>query len=540
MAVLPVIAGDQPIGVLALNFEEAPCLRRRRARSARRAREAVRTVPRAREAVRGRTPARVGRLARRPPQRVARARDQRPRALPPSRVAARGRARRLCGRRPPRRGRRAPAGRLEPPRQMAGSRPRRRRGAGGPRARERPGRDDRPPAGGRPSTRPAARASAPGPPPYDRACSSSRRSPGAREGALGSEWLRELADHVALAVDNARLYEREQNASRTLQLGLLGGELPQPPGTSLVAAYRPGTVTNEVGGDWYDAFTLDNGKLAILVGDVVGHDLEAAVAMGQLRGAVRALASLGSPGALLERLDSFVSRLRGGAMTTMAYAELEIASGELCYACAGHPPPLAVSGAGEPRFLWGGRSGPLGIDAQSRPEERDRLARDDTLVLYTDGLIERKGREPRGRSRAAERGCEHRSGRRPPVDARPAPLVNAGRPSAGGRRLRDRRLPPRGIGRCVHMVGNRRKREFLANHVYYVRGVHMSLLQLCRHPGCTTLTIGGLCVEHEPVQEARVFPRGRPFPPLQHWSAERPVVSLPPPGVIAAGSGAAT
>jgi serine/threonine-protein kinase RsbW len=214
---------------------------------------------------------------------------------------------------------------------------------------------------------------------------------GRREDALGSEWLRELADHVALAVDNAQLYEREQNASRTLQLGLLGGELPQPEGAALVAAYRPGDVTNEVGGDWYDAFPLDDAKLAILVGDVVGHDLEAAVAMGQLRGAVRALAGLGSPAALLERLDAFVSTLRGGAMTTMAYAELDVASGELRYACAGHPPPLVVSADGEPRLLWGGRSGPLGIDMHSRPEEHDRLERGATLVLYTDGLIERKG-----------------------------------------------------------------------------------------------------------------------------------------------------
>jgi serine/threonine-protein kinase RsbW len=214
---------------------------------------------------------------------------------------------------------------------------------------------------------------------------------GRRDGALGPEWLRELADHVALAIDNARLYEHEQHASRTLQLGLLGGELPQPEGAALVAAYRPGTVTNEVGGDWYDAFPLEDGTLAILVGDVVGHDLEAAVAMGQLRGAVRALAGLGPPAELLDQLDAFVSRPRGGAMTTMAYAELDVASGELRYACAGHPPPLVVSAEGEPRFLWGGRSGPLGIDIQTRPEEDDRLEPGDTLVLYTDGLIERKG-----------------------------------------------------------------------------------------------------------------------------------------------------
>ena len=214
---------------------------------------------------------------------------------------------------------------------------------------------------------------------------------GDRERSLGPEWLRELADHVALAIDNARLFEHEQNASRTLQLGLLGGELPEPDGAALTAAYRPGTVANEVGGDWYDAFELGSGRLAILVGDVVGHDLEAAVAMGQLRGAVRALAALGGPAELLERLDSFVSSLRGGSMTTMAYAELDVASGELRYACAGHPPPLAISAAGEPRLLWGGRSGPLGADIRSRLDESDRLEPGGTLVLYTDGLIERKG-----------------------------------------------------------------------------------------------------------------------------------------------------
>jgi serine/threonine-protein kinase RsbW len=113
--------------------------------------------------------------------------------------------------------------------------------------------------------------------------------------------------------------------------------------------------------------------------------------MGQLRGAVRALATLGSPAALLERLDAFVSNLRGGALTTMAYAELDVVSGELRYACAGHPPPLAVSVDGEPRFLWEGRSGPLGIEVDSRPEQHDRIEPGGTLLLYTDGLIERKG-----------------------------------------------------------------------------------------------------------------------------------------------------
>ena len=78
-------------------------------------------------------------------------------------------------------------------------------------------------------------------------------------------------------------------------------------------------------------------------------------------------------------------------MTTMAYAELDVATGDLRYACAGHPPPLSISADGEPRFLWGGRSGPLGIDMRTRSEEEDRLEPGATLFLYTDGLIERKG-----------------------------------------------------------------------------------------------------------------------------------------------------
>ena len=78
-------------------------------------------------------------------------------------------------------------------------------------------------------------------------------------------------------------------------------------------------------------------------------------------------------------------------MTTMAHAEVEIATGEIRYACAGHPPPLVIPLEGEPRYLWEGRSGPLGIEMRSRPDERDRLGPGDTLLLYTDGLIERKG-----------------------------------------------------------------------------------------------------------------------------------------------------
>ena len=200
-----------------------------------------------------------------------------------------------------------------------------------------------------------------------------------------------IATRAALALDNALLYEQERDVSHSLQMGLLGGELVVPRTTAIATAYRPGTAMLEVGGDWYDAFTLPSGKLALLVGDVVGHGLEAAVAMGQLRGAVRALAPMGTPRQLLERLDEFVDLLPEAAMATIAYAELDPEDGRIAYACAGHPPPLLVPVAGGPRLLWDGRSPPLGSSfAGAREEAADRLEPGDTIVLYTDGLVERR------------------------------------------------------------------------------------------------------------------------------------------------------
>jgi serine/threonine-protein kinase RsbW len=202
---------------------------------------------------------------------------------------------------------------------------------------------------------------------------------------------REIAARAALALDNALLYERERDVSHALQLGLLGGALPSFEHVVVASAYRPGSDSLEVGGDWYDAFRLDRGVIALVVGDVVGHGLEAAVAMGQLRGAVSALAQFSSPSGLLERLDTFVETVPSAATATLAYVELDPATGAVRYACAGHPPPLVVSQDGGTRFLWDGRSAPLGsILGQQRGQAEDRLADGETLVLYTDGLVERR------------------------------------------------------------------------------------------------------------------------------------------------------
>lgn len=246
--------------------------------------------------------------------------------------------------------------------------------------------------------------------------------------AAGADWkpvisrsaAREIAARAALALDNALLYDRERDVSHTLQLGLLGGALPTFENVLVSSAYRPGSASLEVGGDWYDAFPLESGAIALVVGDVVGHGLEAAVAMGQLRGAVSALAQSSSPSLLLRRLDGFVETVPSAATATLAYVELDPETGVARYACAGHPPPLVVSPDGTSRYLWDGRSAPLGsILGQERQEAEDRLAEGETLVLYTDGLVERR---TAGIDAGLERLAEA-ARRRPPGDPRLADEV---------------------------------------------------------------------------------------------------------------------
>jgi serine/threonine-protein kinase RsbW len=208
---------------------------------------------------------------------------------------------------------------------------------------------------------------------------------------IGEALAREIASRSAVILDNAVLYEREREVSHTLQLGLLGAGPPDFEHLTVSAAYRPGTAALEVGGDWYDAFTLPSGAIALVVGDVVGHGLEAAVAMGQLRGAVGALAQTTRPARLLERLDGFVETVPSAATATLAYVELDPAGGAMRFACAGHPPPLVVSPDGRTRLLWEGRSPPLGsMLGERRDDAVARLEEGETLVLYTDGLVERR------------------------------------------------------------------------------------------------------------------------------------------------------
>jgi serine phosphatase RsbU (regulator of sigma subunit)/anti-sigma regulatory factor (Ser/Thr protein kinase) len=208
---------------------------------------------------------------------------------------------------------------------------------------------------------------------------------------LRPEFLQAITSRVAIALDNAALYERERDASHALQVGLLGNPLPTLSECELAGAYRPATESLEVGGDWYDAFWLPNGHLALVVGDVVGHGLDAAITMGHVRGAVRTIARFAKPAELLSHLDDFVATVPGAQSATVAYIEYDPDSGQMWYASAGHPPALLVSPGGHARYLWDGRSQPLGFGrGQPRTQASGMVGHEGVLLLYTDGLIERR------------------------------------------------------------------------------------------------------------------------------------------------------
>jgi CHASE1-domain containing sensor protein/anti-sigma regulatory factor (Ser/Thr protein kinase)/GAF domain-containing protein len=204
--------------------------------------------------------------------------------------------------------------------------------------------------------------------------------------------VRALAAQVAPALGRARTSDRTREAAEELQRAMLPAALPRVPGAAVTGLYRSATQILEVGGDWYDAVETGEDTLMVAVGDVVGRGVAAAATMGQLRVAWRALSQRSEgPGALLSALDRFARDLPGAEVTTVACAELEVGTGRLRYACAGHLPPLVVDRSGNARFLEDGRSVPLAIaDVRARDEAQVTIQIGDTLVLYTDGLVERR------------------------------------------------------------------------------------------------------------------------------------------------------
>ncbi|MBY8341102.1 SpoIIE family protein phosphatase [Streptomyces spinosirectus] len=206
----------------------------------------------------------------------------------------------------------------------------------------------------------------------------------------------DIARRAGLALDNAQLYQRQRKVAETMQNHLLP-QMPGVPGLQMTARYLPAPHASQVGGDWYDAFPLSDGSTALAIGDVVGHDLEAAAGMAQVRNMLRAYAwAQEEPtGRIVERLDEAVQHVTDVDMATMIFARIE-ATGDghwqLTWTNAGHPPPLLISRDGVTRYLTDGHGLLLGTGAgRERGGATASLAPGSTLVLYTDGLIEDPG-----------------------------------------------------------------------------------------------------------------------------------------------------
>ena len=205
--------------------------------------------------------------------------------------------------------------------------------------------------------------------------------------------LRVTADLVGDALERARLYEHEHAVADLLQQSMLPQYLPEIGGAVIGAFYAPGTVGLHVGGDWYDVVDLGGGRSMIAVGDVVGHGLEAAAAMGQLRSAFAALAhSVGGVAEVVQRLDRFVFDIDAARLSSVAIAEYDGRSGDLAIVLAGHLPPLIHQMGGLTTQLPDAGP-PLGIDQHVvREIHRTSLNHGDVLLLYTDGLVEERGK----------------------------------------------------------------------------------------------------------------------------------------------------
>ncbi|MCX5257238.1 SpoIIE family protein phosphatase [Streptomyces canus] len=208
--------------------------------------------------------------------------------------------------------------------------------------------------------------------------------------------IEDIARRAGLALDNARLYQRQRKVAETMQNHLLP-QMPRVPGLQMTARYLPAPDASQVGGDWYDAFSLSDGATALAVGDVVGHDLEAAAGMAQLRNMLRAYAWAHQepPSRIVARLDEAVLHITDVTMATTIFArveEREDGNWELSWTNAGHPPPLLISHDGLARYLTDGHGILLGTGVRTpRTDATAQLPPGSTLLLYTDGLIEAPG-----------------------------------------------------------------------------------------------------------------------------------------------------
>jgi serine phosphatase RsbU (regulator of sigma subunit) len=212
--------------------------------------------------------------------------------------------------------------------------------------------------------------------------------------AANEQLLREIRERSEAQEHLSREEERSRRTheiAEALQRNLLPDRMPQIQGLALAARYVPATADMEVGGDWYDVIQIRDGLVGLAIGDVAGHGPQAAATMGQVRMALRAyVVQDPSPVSVMSGVHQLVSHLPLPEMVTLMYLVLEPASGTLRLANAGHPPPL-VFGGGRSRYVEGDVSPPLGVTAEAHfTETRLDLRDGETLLLYTDGLVERR------------------------------------------------------------------------------------------------------------------------------------------------------
>lgn len=207
------------------------------------------------------------------------------------------------------------------------------------------------------------------------------------------EHLTAIVQQIAQAVRRAGLHEHEHRLAERLQRSLLP-HLPAVDGLEIADSYAPGVDMVEVGGDWYDVHNLDADHVGLTIGDVAGHGLPEAAAMARISAALRSIALRCGlrPGTVLRELNEFLGTYHAGLMATACYLVYNRHTRVLRYAKAGHPPPLLISADGRSRFLEEALAPPLGPMPGMRYREAETVVDGgDTLLLYTDGLIERRG-----------------------------------------------------------------------------------------------------------------------------------------------------
>ncbi|MEV6312548.1 SpoIIE family protein phosphatase [Streptomyces sp. NPDC051840] len=204
----------------------------------------------------------------------------------------------------------------------------------------------------------------------------------------------QLATHTAIGIDKAVLYGRESYIAGELQRTMLPASLPQTAGVRLAARYLPAAETARVGGDWYDAIPLSSHRVALVVGDVMGHSMTSAAIMGQLRTTAQTLADLDlPPDEILRRLDRQAQALGPDRIATCIYVVYDPDAHRITVANAGHPPPVMLHLDGSAEVLGVPRGAPIGVGGVAFQAVELDAPPGATLLLYTDGLVESRLRD---------------------------------------------------------------------------------------------------------------------------------------------------